>query len=204
MNAIALTIPYLNAKRFVELCQVNQDLQLELAATGEVVIMPPTYPWTGKKNFGIAGQLWAWNDRTNLGIGFDSSTGFTLPNGAVKSPDASWISHQRWESLSETQQQEEFSPLAPDFVVELRSSSDSIEKLREKMWEYINNGVRLGWLIDPKTKYDSEGNWLLTDTELAMKELELEQQKRLKLTEKLRSLTDEQLKALGIDPQELE
>ncbi len=93
MSAIALTIPHLNAKRFVELCQVNQDLQLELAATGEIIIMPPTYPWTGKKNFGIAGQLWAWNDRTNLGIGFDSSTGFTLPNGAVKSPDASWISH---------------------------------------------------------------------------------------------------------------
>lgn len=152
MNAIALTIPHLNAKGFVELCQVNQDLQLELAATGEIIIMPPTYPWTGKKNFGIAGQLWAWNDRTNLGIGFDSSTGFTLPNGAVKSPDASWISHQRWESLNETQQQEEFSPLAPDFVVELRSSSDSIEKLREKMREYIDNGVRLGWLIEEKTK----------------------------------------------------
>ncbi len=152
MDTITLNIPHLNSEAFKELCQVNKSLRLERASTGEVLIMPPTYPWTGKKNFGIAGQLWVWIDRTGLGIGFDSSTGFTLPNGAVYSPDASWVSNQKWDTLTPTQQEEEFSPLAPDFVVELRSSSDSLKKLREKMQEYIDNGVRLGWLIDPKNK----------------------------------------------------
>ncbi|MGA9381971.1 MAG: Uma2 family endonuclease [Phormidium sp.] len=152
MDAIALTIPNLDAKGFVELCQANQNLRLELTARGEIIIMPPTYPWTGKQNFGLVAQLGAWIQRTGLGIGFDSSTGFTLPNGAVRSPDVSWVSNERWEALTETQQKEEFSPLSPDFVVELRSSSDSLKKLREKMQEYMENGVRLGWLIDGKTK----------------------------------------------------
>ncbi|GAX44762.1 hypothetical protein NIES4075_57810 [Tolypothrix sp. NIES-4075] len=152
MNAITLNIPNLGAEQFKELCQANQDLQLERAATGEVIIMPPTYPWTGKKNFSLIGQLAVWIEKTGLGIGFDSSTGFTLPNGAVYSPDASWVSNEKWEALTQIQQEEEFSPLAPDFVVELRSSSDSLKKLREKMQEYISNGVRLGWLLDPKNK----------------------------------------------------
>lgn len=152
MNAITLTIPHLTAKGFDELCHANQDLRLERAATGEVIVMPPTFPWTGKQNFSLIAQLGAWIDRTGLGLGFDSSTGFTLPNGAVKSPDLSWVSNERWEALTETQQREEFSPLAPDFVVELRSESDSLKKLREKMQEYIDNGVRLGWLIDSNTK----------------------------------------------------
>lgn len=152
MNAITLTIPRLNAKDFIELCQANQDLQLELTATGEVIIMPPTFPWTGKQNSGLNAQLWNWNDKTGLGIVFDSSTGFTLPNSAIRSPDASWVSNERWDTLSEAQQKEEFSPLSPDFIVELRSSSDSIKKLREKMQEYMANGVRLGWLIDSTTK----------------------------------------------------
>ncbi|MBW4577191.1 MAG: Uma2 family endonuclease [Aphanothece sp. CMT-3BRIN-NPC111] len=93
MDAITLTIPHLNAEGFLELCQANQDLQLELAATGEVIVMPPTFPSTGKQNSGLNAQLWNWNDRTDLGIVFDSSTGFTLPNGAVRSPDASWVSN---------------------------------------------------------------------------------------------------------------
>ncbi|MBW4569779.1 MAG: Uma2 family endonuclease [Tolypothrix carrinoi HA7290-LM1] len=152
MNAITLTIPHMSAEGFVELCQANEHLQIERAATGEVIVMPPTYPWTGKKNSGLNAQLWNWNDRIGLGIVFDSSSGFTLPNGAVKSPDASWVINERWETLTQTQQQEEFSPIALDFAVELRSSTDSLEKLRSKMREYIDNGVRLGWLIDPKTK----------------------------------------------------
>jgi Uma2 family endonuclease len=152
MNAITLNIPNLGIEGFYELCQANQNLQLERTATGEVIIMPPTYPWTGKKNFSLIGQLAVWIEKTGLGIGFDSSTGFTFPNGAVYSPDASWVSNEKWEALTQTQQEEEFSPLAPDFVVELRSSSDSLKKLREKMQEYINNGVRLGWLLDPKNK----------------------------------------------------
>ncbi len=152
MDTITLTIPRLSAEGFLELCQANQDLQLELTATGEVIIMPPTFPWTGKQNFGIIAQLGAWIDRTGLGLGFDSSTGFTLPNSAVRSPDTSWVSNERWETLTESQQKEEFSPLSPDFVVELRSSSDSLKKLREKMQEYIDNKVRLGWLIDTTKK----------------------------------------------------
>src|SRR4028118_2177995 len=152
MDTITLTIPRLSAEGFLELCQANRDLQLELTAAGEVIIMPPTFSWTGKQNSGLNAQLWNWNDQTDLGLVFDSSTGFTLPNGAVRSPDASWVSNQRWETLTQIQQEEEFSPLSPDFVVELRSSSDSLEKLREKMREYVDNGVRLGWLIDPKAK----------------------------------------------------
>lgn len=151
-NAITLNIPHLTAQDFAELCQANQELRLERAASGEVIIKPLTFPWTGKQNFGLIGQLWAWSDRIGLGIGFDSSTGFTMPNGAVISPDASWVSKKRWEALTSNQQQEEFSPLVPDFVVELRSSSDMMKKLRDKMQEYIANGVRLGWLIDSQNK----------------------------------------------------
>jgi len=152
MDTITLTIPRLSAQGFLELCQANQDLQLERTATGEVIIMPPTFPWTGKQNFSLYIQLGVWNEQTGLGVGFDSSAGFTLPNGAVRSPDVSWVSKERWGALSETQQKEEFSPLSPDFIVELRSSSDSLKKLRDKMQEYIDNGVRLGWLIDSTTK----------------------------------------------------
>jgi Uma2 family endonuclease len=152
METITLTIPRLSAEGFLELCKANQDLQLERTATGEVIIIPPTFPWTGKQNSGLNAQLWNWNDRTGLGIVFDSSAGFTLPNGAVRSPDVSWVSKQRWQVLTESQQKEEFSPLSPDFVVELRSSSDFLKKLREKMQEYIDNEVRLGWLIDSTTK----------------------------------------------------
>lgn len=152
MNAITLTIPHLTSDGFVELCQANEELQLERAATGEVMIMPPTFPWTGKQNSGLNAQLWYWNDQRSLGIVFDSSTGFTLSNGAVISPDASWVSNQRWETLTTSQQRQEFSPLCPDFVIELRSSSDTLKKLREKMQEYLDNGVRLGWLIDSKTQ----------------------------------------------------
>jgi Uma2 family endonuclease len=152
MNTIALNIPKLDADGFKQLCLANEDLQLERASTGEVIIMAPTYPWTGKKNFSLIYQLASWIEKTGLGIGFDSSTGFTLPNGAVYSPDASWVSNQKWDELTQQQREEEFSPLAPDFVVELRSSSDSLKKLQKKMAEYIENGVRLGWLIDPKNK----------------------------------------------------
>ena len=152
MNTFTITIPKITPEQFLEICQANQDLRLELTASGEVIIMPPTHPWTGKQNSGLNAQLWNWNDQTSLGIVFDSSTGFTLPNTAVRSPDASWVSNERWDSLTETQKKSEFSPIAPDFVIELRSSSDSIKTLREKMQEYIDNGVRLAWLIDPQTK----------------------------------------------------
>ncbi|MEB3829815.1 Uma2 family endonuclease, partial [Phormidium sp. CCY1219] len=99
MNAIELTIPHLTPEGFEKLCQANRDLKLERNASGEVIIMPPTTPWTGHQNFGLLGQLWAWIETTGLGKGFDSSTGFTLPNGAVRSPDVSWVSNERWEGL---------------------------------------------------------------------------------------------------------
>jgi Uma2 family endonuclease len=151
MNRITLTIPNLTGKDFLKLCEANRDLRLERTATGEVIIMPPTTPWTGKKNGEVYGQLWLWNRQTGLGKTFDSSTGFTLPNGAVKSPDATWVSNERWNALSE-EEQKEFSQLSPDFVIELRSKNDTLKELQEKMSEYIDNGVRLGWLIDPKTQ----------------------------------------------------
>ena len=140
MNTIALNIPELDAEGFKQLCLANEDLQLERASTGEVIIMSPTYPWTGKKS-SITALLWLWNDNTDLGISFDSSTGFTLPNGAVYSPDASWVSNEKWDGLTQQQREEEFSTLAPDFIVELRSSSDSLKKLQKKMAEY--SGFRL-------------------------------------------------------------
>jgi len=152
INAITLNIPHLTAKDFAELCEANQELRMERSASGEVIIMPPTFPWTGKQNFSLYVQLGIWIEKTGLGVGFDSSTGFTMPNGAVISPDVSWVSKQRWEALTPSQQKEEFSPLVPDFVVELRSSSDTMKKLRDKMQEYIANGVRLGWLIDSQNK----------------------------------------------------
>ena len=114
--------------------------------------MSPTHSWTGKQNSGLTSQLWNWNESTELGVVFDSSTGFTLPNGAVRSPDAAWIVNKRWNSLTYEQQRYEFSPIAPDFVVELRSSSDDLETIQAKMQEYIDNEVQLGWLIDPQQR----------------------------------------------------
>ncbi len=152
MEAIPLTIPSLTPKGFVELCLANQDINLERDAAGKVILMSPIFPWTGQQNFSLYVQLGIWINKTGLGIGFDSSTGFTLPNGAVRSPDVSWVSNEHWESLTESQKKEEFSPLAPDFVVELRSKSDSLPKLQSKMVEYRDNGVKLGWLIDSGNK----------------------------------------------------
>ncbi|MBH8563185.1 Uma2 family endonuclease [Nostoc sp. CENA67] len=138
-------------EQFIELVLANRDLQLERTATGELIVMPPTGSDTGKRNFDIAGQLWLWNRQNKLGVAFDSSTGFYLPNGSDRSPDVAWIRQDRWDALSK-EQQEAFAPICPDFVLELRSKNDSIEKLRAKMREYIDNGARLGWLIDQKNK----------------------------------------------------
>ncbi len=136
---------------FVQLAQINRDLQLERTATGELIVMPPTGSETGNRNLDIAGQLWLWNRQNQLGIAFDSSTGFHLPNGADRSPDASWIRQERWDLLTQ-EEREIFAPICPDFVLELRSKNDSIDKLQAKMIEYIENGASLGWLIDLKNK----------------------------------------------------
>jgi Uma2 family endonuclease len=113
--------------------------------------MPPTGSDTGRRNVKITTQLDIWNSQNNLGEVFDSSSGFKLPNGAHRSPDASWVRRERWEALT-PEQQEGFAPICPDFVVELRSPSDSLKKIQEKMQEYIENGARLGWLIDRKNR----------------------------------------------------
>ncbi|MCF4966210.1 hypothetical protein CV014_03395 [Nostoc sp. CMAA1605] len=145
-ETLTLTVSH---EQFVQLALVNRDLQLERTAEGELIVMPPTGSDTGKRNLDITGQLWLWNRQAKLGIVFDSSTGFHLPDGSDRFPDAAWIRQDRWDALS-IEQQETFAPICPDFVLELRSKSDSIEKLRTKMREYINNGARLGWLIDCK------------------------------------------------------
>ncbi len=134
---------------FEELCQANPELRLELTASGEVTAMSPTGSETGARGASIAGQLWQWNERTRLGRVFDSSAGFRLANGAIRSPDVSWISLARWQALAPSQRRR-FAPLAPDFVVELCSPTDDWDTLHSKMLEYLANGVRLGWLIDPE------------------------------------------------------
>ncbi len=137
--------------QFFQLCQNNRDLRFERTAAGELIIMPPTGSDTGNRNFDIAVELGIWNKQTKLGKGFDSSTGFKLPNGKDVSPDVAWIKKERWDSLT-PQQQNKFAPIAPDFVIELRSSSDNLKPLQEKMQEYIDNGVKLAWLIDRKQR----------------------------------------------------
>ncbi|MEG4489194.1 Uma2 family endonuclease [Microcoleus sp. D2_18a_B4] len=145
---LTLTVTH---EQFVELAIANRELQLERTATGELIVNPPTGGETGKRNLSIEGQLWLWNRQTKLGEAFNSSTGFHLPNGADRSPDAAWVRQERWDALT-PKQKESFIPLCPDFVVELRSKTDNMEPLRAKMKEYMNNGARLGWLIDRKNR----------------------------------------------------
>jgi Uma2 family endonuclease len=158
MNVAAINLPPilelnidLTEKQFFELCQKNRDYRFERTATGELLIMPPAGSDTSRRNADITFQLQAWNRQSNLGVVFDSSAGFKLPNGSDRSPDASWVKRERWEALT-PEQQETFAPLSPDFVVELRSPSDSLKALQTKMQEYMDNGVRLGWLIDRKNQ----------------------------------------------------
>ena len=138
-------------EQFVQLCQRNQDLRFERNANGDLIIMPPTGGETGNYNSGLNGELWLWNKQSKLGKTFDSSTGFKLPNGANRSPDAAWISLERWNSLSR-EEKATFLPLCPDFVIELLSPSDTLKATREKMGEYLDNGTRLAWLINPRSK----------------------------------------------------
>src|SRR5215471_10445368 len=138
-------------REFFEFCQLNKDLRFERTAEGDLIVMPPTGGETGRRNFTLIESFGAWVKQDGTGIGFDSSTGFALPNGAKRAPDLSWVKKARWEQLTD-EEREEFPPLCPDFVVELRSRSDSLDSLRNKMQEYIENGAQLGWLIDPLEK----------------------------------------------------
>lgn len=137
--------------QFFEFCQVNRDLRIERNEFGELIIMPPAGSETGSRNLEIAVQLGVWAKRDGTGKAFDSSTGFTLPNGAVRSPDAAWLPLSKWKALT-AKQRKKFAPLCPDFVVELRSPTDTLAVLQEKMQEYLANGTDLGLLIDPERK----------------------------------------------------
>ncbi len=161
----------LTDEQFFQLCQDNQDYQFERTALGEIIIMPPTGGETSNRNSELTYQLQAWSRQNNLGKSFDSNGGFTLPNGAVRAPDASWLKLERWEALT-PQQREKFLPLCPDFVVELLSPTDSLKQLQAKMQEYIDNGAQLGWLIDAKTRrveiYRPDRNVELVENPLAL------------------------------------
>ena len=141
----------LTDEQFEQICQANRDLKFERTAKGELVIVALTGGETGRRNLNLSGQLWLWNQQTGLGEGFDSSTGFRLPNGAIRSPDAAWVRLERWQALT-PDQRKKYVPLCPDFVVELRSASDELMDLQAKMREYLENGLQLGWLLDPETE----------------------------------------------------
>ena len=154
MTAITLQIPKslkFTDDKFVEMVAANKDLRLELSSQGELSIMSPTGGETGDRNLELGGQVWFWNRQNGLGKAFDSSTGFKLPNGATRSPDVSWIKIERWNALT-PEQRKRFLPLCPDFVIELVSESDDLADTQAKMREYIANGLRLGWLINPKSQ----------------------------------------------------
>ena len=153
--AVPLTIYFpltsMTVEEFGQFCLANQDLRIERTAQGKVIIMPPAFSDTGNRNVKISQQLANWSDLSGTGESFDSSAGFTLPNGAMRSPDASWISLSRWNNLSDAQKAS-FAPICPDFVIELRSASDRLNDLQEKMLEYLSNGILLGWLIDRQNR----------------------------------------------------
>ena len=153
METLTLNIPPavgLTDEQFYQLCLANEEWRLELTSDGELIIMPPTGGESGVRNSDLNAELVIWNRQTRLGYVFDSSTEFRLPSGAYRSPDVSWVTKERWEALSR-EERRRFPPLCPDFVIELRSETDSLSKLRTKMRDYLANGMRLGWLIDPQT-----------------------------------------------------
>jgi Uma2 family endonuclease len=141
-----------NDDQFAVIVAENPDLRFELTANGELIVNPPTGGKSSQRNLSISAQLWNWAEvNQSLGVAFESSGGFRLPNGATRSPDACWVKRNRWDALN-PEQQLGFVPLCPDFVVELRSASDRLDVLQQKMQEYITNGALLGWLIDPQSK----------------------------------------------------
>ena len=154
MNALTVNLDSvikMTDEQFFKLCQANRDLRFERTANGELIIMSPAGGETGNRNGRVNQQLFNWTDVDGTGIAFDSSTCFKLPNGADRSPDASWIKLERWNTLTDEEKQK-FPPICPDFVIELKSSSDDLSILQAKLTEYIENGARLGWLIDPENR----------------------------------------------------
>jgi Uma2 family endonuclease len=135
-----------------ELCQLNRDWRIEYTAQGELLVMPPTGGETSNRNAELTYQVQAWTRRDQAGVAFDSSGGFKLPNGATRSPDAAWVRRSRLAGLTREQKQK-FLPLCPDFVIELRSPTDNLQAVLDKMQEYLDNGAQLGWLLDPLTRW---------------------------------------------------
>lgn len=138
-------------EKFFEFCRNNPKLRVEMSKEGDIIIMPPTGGETSGYNFDLVLDFGSWVRRDGTGKGFESNAMFVLPNGAKRMPDMSWIKLERWNKLTEAQKKS-FPPICPDFVVELRSPSDSIQDLKDKMTEYVENGAQLGWLIDPIQK----------------------------------------------------
>ncbi len=154
MNAVTVNfnpIIELTDDQFYQLCRANPDVKFERNAKRELIIMSPTGGETGNHNFEIAADFAIWNRQTKLGVCFDSSTCFSLPQGGDRSPDVSWIKQERWDALT-PEEKEKFPPIAPDFVLELMSPTDSLKKTQEKMQEYMDSAVKLGWLINRKTR----------------------------------------------------
>lgn len=147
INIKALANP-LTDEQFEQLCAQNRDTKFEITSQGELIIMSPTGSESGRQNGDLFGQIWYWNRQQKLGVLFDSSTGFTLPNGAKRSPDVSWIEDSRWNNLTQ-KQKIGFAPIAPDFVLELLSPHDRLQDIQKKMQEYLACGIKLGWLIYP-------------------------------------------------------
>ena len=146
-----LTSLRLTAEQFEQVCRDNPDLRLELTSTGGLIVMPPTGSLTGKRNADLTRQVGVWAKKDGTGITFNSHAGFTLPNGAIRSPDVSWVRREKWDALTEDEQ-EEFAPFCPDFVIELKSRWQTLKAQQSKMEEYLDNGTKLGWFIDPRNR----------------------------------------------------
>lgn len=138
-------------EEFERYCAEHADLRVEMDSEGEIIIQLPVVSEGGSRNFLLTSRFGGWVEADGTGIGFDSSTGFTLPNGAKRSPDVSWMRRERWDALS-AKQKSKFARICPDFVVELSSKFDRLKTLQKKMDEYLDNGAQLGWLIDPLEK----------------------------------------------------
>lgn len=153
----ALTLPltvdlkqvHLTDEQFYQLCISNPELNIERNAAGGLILMSPVGGDSGSREMGLGGELYLWNKQTGLGKTFSSSTVFKLPGGGDRSPDAAWVELSRWQALTPEQRQK-FPPIAPDFVIELRSRTDNLQTLQSKMQEYLDSGVRLGWLFNPQ------------------------------------------------------
>ncbi|MEM6613888.1 MAG: Uma2 family endonuclease [Cyanobacteria bacterium P01_C01_bin.72] len=153
MNTYTLNLkplaPRITVEHFAQLCELNPELKLEKNHHGELIVMSPTGYETGKNNADLLIQFGIWNRQYKLGVVCDSSTGFLFPNGAIRSPDISWIAKERVARFSK-EEKKQFLPLTPDFVLELMSPSDKLKDVQAKMKEYQENGVKLGWLINPQ------------------------------------------------------